>query len=127
MKIRIQGNSIRLRLSQPEVAAFIETGSVSESTHFGGQPGAMLTYALERSDQPELTATFSGNKICVLVPAELGVIWANSEQEVSIEHVVIPPSGVGGLRILVEKDFKCLTDRPGVDESDNFPNPSHSC
>ncbi len=127
MKIRIQGNSIRLRLSQPEVATFIETGSVSESIHFGGQPGAILTYALERSDLPELTATFSGNRVCVMVPAELGATWANSEQEVGMEHVINPSSEVGSLKILVEKDFKCLTDRPGVDESDNFPNPNHSC
>ena len=33
------------------------------------------------------------------------------------------------LSILIEKDFKCLTDRPNEDESDLFENPinKHDC
>jgi hypothetical protein len=31
------------------------------------------------------------------------------------------------LRIVIEKDFACLTVREGEDESDNFPNPNPRC
>ena len=52
MKIRIQGNSIRFRLSQSEVAKFHETGRIADSISFGAQPNALLTYAMERTDLP---------------------------------------------------------------------------
>ena len=45
MKLRIQGNSLRLRLSQSEVAQFSKTGFVEDSIQFA--PGAMFAYALE--------------------------------------------------------------------------------
>ena len=31
------------------------------------------------------------------------------------------------LRVLVEKDFACLTVREGEDDEDAFPNPHESC
>jgi hypothetical protein len=31
------------------------------------------------------------------------------------------------LRILVEKDWNCLTPRAGEDDSDSFANPNKSC
>ena len=47
--------------------------------------------------------------------------WADSEQ-VSIEAVQTIDDG-SELKILVEKDFACLTPREGEDESDLFPHP----
>ncbi len=128
MKIRIQGNSIRLRLSQSEVAKFHETGRVEDGIRFGAQPGDLLTYALERTDTPEITATYSTDFICVFVPTEMANTWATAEQEIGMEHLARFSLGdSGALRILIEKDFKCLADRPTEDESDNFPNPNLSC
>ncbi len=127
MKIRIQGNSIRLRLSQSEVAKFHETGSVSDGISFGGQSESRLLYSLERTEQSEMSATFAANRICVFVPAEIGATWAISEQEVGMEQLQRSSSSNNSLRILVEKDFKCLAERPEADESDNFPNPNLSC
>lgn len=127
MKIRIQGNSLRLRLSQLEVAKFNEIGQVTDGISFGPTPPVMLSYKLERADQPEMTATFSGNCICVYVPSEQADTWANSEKEVGMEHLIRFPASEEPLRILIEKDFKCLANRPGEDESDNFPNPNLSC
>lgn len=127
MKIRIQGNSLRLRLSQSEVAKFHETGQVTDGISFGAAPPVMLTYKLERSDLPEMAANFSDNCICVYVPSEQAATWASSEQEVGMEHLLRSPANGDSLRILIEKDFKCLANRPGEDESDNFPNPNLSC
>jgi hypothetical protein len=38
-----------------------------------------------------------------------------------------PAAADAELRIVVEKDFACLTAREGEDESDNFPNPNPTC
>ena len=45
MKLRIQGNSLRLRLTRNEVAQLHDGGRVESSIEFG--PGRTLTYALE--------------------------------------------------------------------------------
>lgn len=125
MKIRIQGNSIRLRLSQSEVQTFAETGRVEDEIHFGSVPESSLRYVLERAGVRQLAASYTANEIKVFVPAESGAAWT-STNEVGMESEVSLGNG-HTLRILVEKDFKCLTDRPGEDESDNYPNPNLSC
>jgi hypothetical protein len=125
MKIRIQGNSIRLRLSQSEVKAFGETGRVEEKTTFPATPPSALMYVLEQGQVEQPTASFSNQLINITIPASLGMAWANSDQ-VGIEHETLFGNGQS-LRILVEKDFKCLTERSGEDESDHFPNPNMKC
>lgn len=126
MKIRMSGNSIRLRLSQSEVTRFFEQGEVGEVVRFG--ENAALTYALRRETTPEIRAGFANDCITVYVPTDMGNTWATSEQEVGLEHISRFATGEGGsLRILIEKDFKCLAERPGEDESDNFPNPNMNC
>lgn len=125
MKIRIQGNSIRLRLSQADVRTFAETGVVEERLQFGLSPGESLVYKLEQADIRQFAATFNDNRISIAVPAEAGSNWAATamvgmESEISLGENK-------ALRILVEKDFKCLTERAGEDESDNFPNPNGGC
>lgn len=119
MKIRIQGDRVRLRLSQTEVDLVGNGEVVSEKTHFGA---TSLTYALQMSDKiSSLTATFNNTQIQVLVPAAKAREWAGSDlvglesKEHSIPH------------ILIEKDFQCLTDRSSEDESDLFPNPNLTC
>ena len=49
MKLRLRGNSLRLRLSQTDLRAFLETGAVRETTAFGGD--SAVTYALEAVDE----------------------------------------------------------------------------
>ena len=128
MKIRISGNSVRLRLSQSEVKTFLEKGAVSEQVRFGAGPESMFVYELRRSGAAQVSASLTPNRISVLVPADLGNTWASAEQEIGIEHTIrFADSDGGTLRILIEKDFKCLADRAGEDESDNFPNPTLNC
>ncbi len=45
MKLRIHGNSLRLRLNQAEVAQFSKTGYIEEALEFG--TGARFTFSLE--------------------------------------------------------------------------------
>ena len=119
MKLRIQDNSIRFRLTRSEVDALSTDGSVTASVSF--PDGASLEYSLETSSltgQPR--AQFSSDRIVVQIPQAVARRWAVTE-EVSITGA--QPLAKDELSILVEKDFACLTPREGEDESDMFPHP----
>jgi uncharacterized protein DUF7009 len=122
MKIRMQGNSIRLRLSQTEVLQLQQSGRVAGRVEFGT---TTLTYALEKSPAKTMNARFAEGKVTVFVPEAKAEEWASTDL-VGLEHTTDLGTGKS-LRILVEKDFKCLTVGPGEDESDNFENPNGAC
>ncbi len=121
MKIRIKGNSIRIRLSQTEVDNFASLGYLEEHTQF---IDAQLTYALASADVKEVSAKMEGSKITVQVPTAIAHNWTSTEQvgfenKMSLGHEK-------SLFILVEKDFVCL-DNTFEDQSDMFPNPNAIC
>lgn len=120
MKLRLRDNSIRLRLTQPEVDSMQTDGRVASRVPFAG--GAALEYSLQRSDESgAVTAEFNGATLNVIVPAEVVREWAATEQvSIAAEQ---PLDGGASLKILVEKDFACLSPREGEDESDMFPHP----
>jgi len=119
MKLRIKGPSLRLRLTQGEIKALAERGTVEEQVPFG--EGVTLVYRL-RSDAAarEISASYAGNLLEIRVPAPLASRWCTS-QEVTLAHAQALPRG--SLQITLEKDFACLAPREGEDESDNFPHP----
>jgi hypothetical protein len=117
MKLRIRGDSLRLRLSQAELTRLHETGEVGDRIGFGDRS---LDYALVRADIDAPRARFDGDRIEVALPHAIARIWIESDQ-VGIEAEQASPTGT--LRLLIEKDFKCLAPRPGEDDSDAFPNP----
>ncbi len=120
MKLRIQGNSIRLRLKQREVQQLAQTGIVEDRVSFGE---SHLIYRLRAQSQAgHMHASFADHIIEVVVPVQQVAQWAHTEQ-VGMEHAQPLPQGAH-LHILVEKDFKCLANRPGEDESDSFPHPA---
>lgn len=115
MKLRIQGNSLRLRLTQKEVAQLRERERVESLIEFS--PGQELVYLLEGSfHSKSVTAAFDGQTIRVTVPADVATEWAESDQ-VSIEA----PSQAG-LQLLIEKDFQCLHGR-GEQDRDAYAHP----
>ena len=124
MKLRIRGNTLRLRLTRAEVARLGETGRVTDAIVFGAGPGEALTYAVETSAAvAEVGATFSGGHITVLLPERLARTWLDTEQVgISAEPTTGADAGAAGrLEILVEKDFACLDRRD--DDADAFPHP----
>ena len=123
MKLRIRGNSIRLRLGESEVARLAKEKRASDSVQFSVSPRTFLTYTVATScEQKEITACFAEGEIRVTIPAATAEEWATSAQ-VGLEHVQ-PLGADGGLSILIEKDFRCLAPRPGEDQSDSFTNPA---
>lgn len=123
MKLRVRGNSIRLRLTQREVAELATKGRVEESVAFA--PGERLAYALVCGDAPALRARCVQGSIEVSIPSSLAKDWAAGEQ-LGLEAE--QPIGPGEtLRILVEKDLACIRPRTGEDDTDAYPNPKDHC
>lgn len=123
MKLRIKGNSIRLRLLRSEVDRFAADGRISDEVRFGG---AELRYSLSMSDEIDsITVEFSHNEVAVLVPSAAARDWATGDA-VGLETERQIGSGES-LSILIEKDFACV-DRPDdPDRVDAFPNPKVVC
>jgi hypothetical protein len=123
VKLRIRGDSIRLRLSRSEILEIAQGRPVRDSVRFGA--GASLSYSLIPAQEPGISARFEGSEVRVSIEERLARSWASSEQ-VSLEAEQ-PLDADPMLSILVEKDFFCLNPRSRPeDESDLFPNPGHS-
>lgn len=118
MKIRIKGNSVRLRLTKTEVEIFCKTGRFEEQTQF---PNGPFVYALQAKDTIEqMEAIFKENKIEIAISKHLITDWATNSK-VGFQHI-IPMANKKELSLLIEKDFVCM-DEAVEDQSDNYPNP----
>lgn len=122
MKLRIKGNSIRLRLGQSEVRRLAIDGTVEESTAFAAWKDLRLFYAIcETADFDAVCAYFADRRIVVRVPRKMIDQWATTDQ-VGID--ALQRNGDGSeLRILIEKDFECIAAAPDESQEDAFPNP----
>jgi|HubBroStandDraft_1064217.scaffolds.fasta_scaffold56378_4 hypothetical protein len=115
MKLRIQGDSLRLRLTQREVAELREGGCVQSSLHFAS--GRSLTYSIASSGEAsQVEADFDGGSIRVMLPRAAMVAWADGDQT----GISGPPDQPSSL--LIEKDFQCL-HKPGEQDPEAYPNP----
>jgi hypothetical protein len=122
MKLRIKGNSLRLRLARSELMKLIDTGHIEETIYFGSHEQCRLTYALEH--EPDLICAilrYQSPEVVVVLPREQAATWAESNQVGIYATVDLGPRGT--LDLVVEKDFACL-DLSDADNLDTFPNPS---
>jgi len=118
MKLRILGNSIRLRLSQSDLAALLDGGAVEERVVFPGGP--VLTYRLESSSGASTEADYDNDRILIRFPIAEIEKWARPTEVTMCAELALEE---GRLELLVEKDFRCLSPRDGEDDTDLFPNP----
>lgn len=122
MKLRIRGDSIRLRLKRGEVAQIAEGKSIMEETHF---PASVLTYRVDVSQDNAIAAEYEDGNLVVSLPAAKVADWAKSD-EVSLMATQALAGGAN-LTLLVEKDFACLDPGHGrdhEDDADTYPHPS---
>lgn len=109
MKLRIEDDTLRLRLSDAEVQEFAATGRVAAAVHFGAAVDQRLTYALERTaaDGPAeaVRVRYAPGALTVLVPGALADAWTATDQNGFSERVAL--ADARQLRILVEKDLDC--------------------
>ncbi|MGA3132057.1 MAG: hypothetical protein ABSD59_14720 [Terracidiphilus sp.] len=122
MKLRIKGDSLRLRVGPSEVQRLIDTGRVDETVHFA--PEVHLAYALEHSETAACVSVVrSANEVVVIVPTRIAQAWAAGD-DVGIYGAV--PNGFGALSVAIEKDFACL-DESHAGNHDTYPNPKAAC
>jgi len=122
MKLRIKGNSLRIRLTKTEVDNFGKNGLLEEQTRFGNE---VFTYALQsRAADGGLAASMEKNKITMWVPEKIKEEWVNTDV-VGFQNKMDIGNGEQ-LFLLLEKDFVCI-DNTFEDQSDNYPNPNALC
>ena len=121
MKLRIKGNSLRLRVSRSELARFLSGGRIEETIHFAAAPEARLTYALESALQGSaVTVRYRPQEVTVILSEDQARIWSK-ENEVGV-YTSVDIGAAESLEVIVEKDFACL-DRSDEDNVDTFENP----
>ncbi|CAN5337486.1 hypothetical protein BH09PLA1_BH09PLA1_00090 [soil metagenome] len=119
MKLRIRGNSVRVRLTKSEVSRLGDGNAVEQTTQFS------KGCCLKSSVMPSTGVTtplveFGDAGLTVFLPEQSVRRWARSD-DVSIEaHQRLEPGKE--LQILVEKDFECIHSRM-EGNTDAFPNP----
>ena len=112
MKIRLFGDSIRLRLTRVEVETLAKGGWLETIIPF---PGEALACAVQLSDGP-LEAHHAVGRITVRLPKEATAVWAASETEGMY-------ATAGSLRVAIEKDYNCIHKPDSPDNAGTFPNP----
>jgi hypothetical protein len=101
MKLRIHGNTIRLRLTISEVDYFGRTYFIEDKTEF---VNSEFHYALDTVAQSSIVAQFTDSKLIVSIPPALAKEWTSTNL-VSL-HGEMKTSSGNKLDILIEKDFK---------------------
>jgi hypothetical protein len=122
MKLRISGNTLRLRLSRSDIALLSDAGLLEDSIQFGPGSDQRLVFGLITStDHETLSILHEKGHIAVLVPKKAALEWVQTDRVgFDGEH----PIGDGKvLKVTVEKDFQCLVARD-EDDADAFPNPA---
>src|ERR1700678_163466 len=107
MKLRIKGNSLRLRVSRSELARFQAGGRIEETIHFTAAPEATLTYALESALKPSpVSVRYGPREVTVILSKDRARIWG-AQSEVGV-YTTLDMGSAGSLEIVGEKDFPCL-------------------
>jgi hypothetical protein len=120
MKLRIKGNSLRLRISQTEMRRLLADGAVRDTICFGAAPDARLNYVLQHRDAgEEICVEYAAQTVSVVLSTRAAQTWAQGD-EVGVYGSASTADGL--LDVMVEKDYACLDGNDPVDQ-DAFPNP----
>ena len=112
MKLRLEGNSIRLRVRKSDLIKLQKEGVITETLLFPNN--TRFNYQLITDTNADtIDARLSAEGMTVLIPLSIATTWLHSDA-VGLEQTLN-----SGLFILIEKDFPC-TDRPWEDTSDTF-------
>lgn len=112
MKLRINGNSIRLRLTPEDVVSLCTNSKVSYHTKL---LNGLFSYELRA--EVHWHAEVVGSHLSVSIPKSEITDWEKNDT-VGFEHHF-----ENGLFVLIEKDFQCLHPRSHEQEDHLYPNP----
>jgi hypothetical protein len=104
MKLRIDHQSIRLRLSKTDLEILPAKGFVAETLHL---PQGSLTFKLLITNNLNVFSVFFFNEtITVEIPAHQANNWMQTD-EIGL-YETLPLTHIGlSLKLLIEKDFPC--------------------
>ena len=112
---------MRVRLTRTEIAELAGTSAIESRVQLGAQSDCGLVYRLELSGSAVKPETiFQKSQICIRLPRAEALAWAHGQS------VGIYSEEAWGLKLAIEKDFKCLEPRSDEDDSDAFENPNGS-
>lgn len=119
MKIRIQNNSLRLRLSKSDMAKLDESGIIISRSHISET--TILKFELCVSASDNYDVRFQDNSTVIEIPK-------SQKEYLLVENNVgfnftFDNGQNDGLYILIEKDFQCLIPRDTDVASNLYPNP----
>jgi hypothetical protein len=121
VKLRLKGNSIRLRVTRSELGRLQAGERIEEAIHFSTAPNIRLAYVLEvGSHHQPVTVAFVSQQIVVSVSQDQLTSWGG-EHQVGI-YASLPVDETTVLEVSIEKDFACL-DLSDEDNADTFANP----
>ena len=126
MKLRLKGNSIRVRMDRKDLAELLGCGRTIDMVRFGPGPSRTFTYAVKLGTAPHNRprAEYIAGHLLVILDRGDAETWFSGDR-VGFEHRQLLEDG-SAIRVILEKDLACL-DRPAGDESEDawaFPNPS---
>jgi Family of unknown function (DUF7009) len=125
MKLRIRGNSIRIRMDRKDLAKLLHCGRVIDAARFGPGVDRALTYAVEVGPAPRKRphADYVAGRLLVTIDRDDVEEWSQGDH-VGFDHAQAVEGGV--VRVILEKDFACLDRSAGQEAEDAwaFPNPS---
>src|SRR5580698_5532861 len=103
MKLRIKGNSIRLRLLRSEVTMLIETGRIEEKIHLALVDDAFLKYGLEHeTGLANVVIRQKQSEVTIVLPTHQAASWAETNQIGIYSTVDLGRHGM--LDVIIEKD-----------------------
>jgi hypothetical protein len=122
LKLRIKGNSLRLRVAPAEVKQLLHDGAIREHVQLTANIKDRLTYAVISSlSGRTTTVTYQLGHITVSVPEIQLKKWAGSDDVGVYTDIALSDDQV--LSVAIEKDFACQ-DLSDAENEDTFPNPN---
>ncbi len=124
MKLRIKGDSLRLRISPSEMSRLLVSGRIEETILFGPGCDAKLTYALSTNtgglaQSAAISVQYQAQEVLVTIGATQAKAWAEGTEVGLYANI---NTGGGQLEVAVEKDFACL-DKSEPENHDTYPHP----
>jgi len=118
MKLRINGNRLKLKLSESELSDFSMDHELSDFIDFGN--GMILNYALKARQVIKPEAEFNNNTILIYFPESKIATFKNTALTGIDNH----PVEKGKPKIVIEKDFPTKQQQKSDGNNINtFPNP----
>lgn len=112
MKLRIHGNSVRLRLRRSEIEAFAQQGRLEEKLDIGA---GTFRYVLATHEGDAVEVDFDCGELLIHLPTAQAKAWVSGE-EVGIY------AKTATVEVILEKEFRRTSQKTEFDE-DLYPNP----